>query len=87
MEVFGEPLFLSIEQVLILQKDLIERYGGQHGLRDEGLLSSAVMGPQQTFGGAYVYPTSSADGCRVLGGVGEKPCLFRWQQKDRAKCL
>ena len=29
---------LSREQVLMLHHQLIERYGGSHGIRDEGLL-------------------------------------------------
>jgi death-on-curing protein len=59
LHVSGEPRFLTVEQVRELHREQIERYGGQHGLRDEGLLTSAVMGPQQTFGGDYVYPTLS----------------------------
>jgi death-on-curing protein len=35
-------VFLSIELVEALQAEMIERYGGSHGLRDRGLLESAV---------------------------------------------
>ncbi len=34
----------------------IEKYGGTQGLRDEGLLESAIARPFQTFGGEYLYP-------------------------------
>lgn len=36
---------------------MIKRYGGSHGLRDVGLLESAVLRPQATFGGEDLYPT------------------------------
>jgi hypothetical protein len=36
------PDFLSVEDVLSLHLELVERYGGEHGLRDMGLLASAV---------------------------------------------
>ncbi len=34
---------LTKEQIILLHKQLIERYGGSHGIRDEGLLESAIM--------------------------------------------
>ena len=34
--------FLSVENVQALQKEQIEEFGGAHGLRDSGLLESAV---------------------------------------------
>ena len=39
-------LFRSIDEVLELHAALIERYGGAHGLRDEGASASAIMRPQ-----------------------------------------
>jgi death-on-curing protein len=55
-----EIQFLTVDQVLEIHRRLIEKYGGATGLRDEGLLTSAVMTPQQTFGGEYLYPTLAA---------------------------
>lgn len=49
------PDFLDVEDVLELHARLIERYGGLDGLRDPGLLESAVAQPQATFGGQYVH--------------------------------
>jgi death-on-curing protein len=34
--------FLSIEDVLSLHEDAIDTWGGTHGIRDRGLLESAV---------------------------------------------
>ena len=38
--------FLSLDEVLSIQKRLIERFGGDHGVRDQGLLESALFRPQ-----------------------------------------
>ncbi len=40
------PLFLSLEQVLRIHCSMIEKYGGQEGIRDAGLLHSAIAIPQ-----------------------------------------
>ena len=45
------PLFLDIDRVLRTHLSLIERYGGKEGVRDIGLLHSAVAAPQASFGG------------------------------------
>lgn len=38
----------------------IEQFGGTDGLRDEGLLDSALAQPQATFGGDFLHPTVAA---------------------------
>jgi death-on-curing protein len=47
--------FLSLEDVLELHEMQLEHYGGATGIRDQGLLESAVMMPQASFGGQYVH--------------------------------
>lgn len=47
---------ISIDDILQLHKLSIEKFGGSHGLRDFGLLESAVARPYQTFGGEDLYP-------------------------------
>ena len=44
-----------MEESLDLHAEAIARYGGDPGLRDRRLLESAVLAPQQTFGGALLY--------------------------------
>lgn len=51
----SEIRFLSLEDVLALHKMQIERYGGASGIRDQGLLESAVGMPQASFGGEFVH--------------------------------
>ena len=49
------PEFLSVEDVLELHGLQIERYGGAVGLRDRGLLESAVSQPEATFDGKSLH--------------------------------
>ncbi len=48
-------IYLTPEQVLFLHARLIEETGGSHGVRDVGLLESAVARPQATFEGQDLY--------------------------------
>ncbi len=41
-----ETLYLTIAEVLEMQRHLINEFGGLHGVRDAGLLASAVLRPQ-----------------------------------------
>lgn len=51
---------LSKKQILMLHTALIAEFGGLEGVRDEGLLESALASPFQTFGGEAVYPSLQA---------------------------
>ena len=47
--------FLTLDDVLDLHALQIEKYGGAEGVRDLGLLESAIAQPQATFDGEYVH--------------------------------
>jgi len=47
--------FLDVEDVLLIHADQLERYGGLAGLRDHGLLVSAVSMPRSTYGGEFLH--------------------------------
>ena len=47
--------FLSVEDVLLLHADQVNLYGGDHGVRDPGLLESAVAQARASFGGEYLH--------------------------------
>jgi len=49
------PLFLDLDRVLRTHLSLIERYGGETGVRDVGLLHSAIAMPQASFGGEFLH--------------------------------
>jgi death-on-curing protein len=44
-----DPVFLTKEEILGFHREQIDRFGGSPGLRDEGLLESALMAPQQVY--------------------------------------
>ena len=48
---------LNAQEVIMLHEKLIAATGGSSGLRDEGLLESAVLGCYQSFDDAELYPT------------------------------
>jgi death-on-curing protein len=50
-----EIIFLELDDVLEIHKDLIELCGGSYGIRDEGLLHSAIEMPKSGFGNEYFH--------------------------------
>ena len=60
---------LSKEQILRLHHVLIEETGGMDGLREEGLLESALETPFQSFGETDVYPSIQQKGARLGFGL------------------
>ena len=49
--------YLNPYQILVIHKCIIDETGGLHGLRDAGLMESAVHRPKASFGGEEFYPT------------------------------
>lgn len=62
-------ILLSKEQILLLHERLIERYGGTYGVRDEGLLDSALNAPFQSFGGEDFFPSIPDKAVRLCIGL------------------
>lgn len=49
--------YLSIEEILRILFQLIENFGGSHGVRNEDRITSVVMAPQQEIYGQEQYMT------------------------------
>lgn len=49
--------YLGYHQALWIYRRIVEETGGSPGIREEGLLRSALARPQATFGGQDLYPT------------------------------
>lgn len=49
--------FIGKKQILFIHRRLIEEYGGEHGLRDDNALMSALLRPMTTVMGRDAYPT------------------------------
>ena len=62
-------IILSKEQILMLHSQLIEATGGSDGIRDEGMLESAISNPFQTFGGKELYPSIQAKAAQTILSV------------------
>ena len=60
---------LSKEQVLLMHERLIEATGGSIGIRDEGMLDSALSNPFQSFAGEELYPSVQAKAARLCYGL------------------
>ena len=51
----AEVVHLTAEAVKIIHAKVLDKHGGLDGLRDEGLLHSAVSAPQATWGGEPLF--------------------------------
>ena len=60
---------LSKRQILLLHTALIEQTGGSDGVRDEGLLESALHAPFQTFAEQELYPSLLEKAARLGFGL------------------
>ena len=49
---------ITVQEAIEIHSILIERFGGTNGLRDKGLLESALNRPFQTFDETELYPTA-----------------------------
>lgn len=51
----NQPIFIPKKVILLLHEQLIDRYGGATGLRDENLLDSAIEQPKAIFDGDFLH--------------------------------
>ncbi|MGN0557064.1 MAG: type II toxin-antitoxin system death-on-curing family toxin [Acutalibacteraceae bacterium] len=62
-------IILTKEQLLAMHDQLIRETGGTGGVRDEGLLNSALSAPFQSFNGADMYPSIQQKAARLCFGL------------------
>ncbi len=62
-------IILSKKQILLLHIQILEETGGSDGLRDEGLLESALSAPFQSFGDTDVFPSLQQKAARLGYGL------------------
>ena len=60
---------LSKRQVLLLHEQLLSVTGGSAGVRDGGLLESALETPFQSFDGQDIYPSVQQKAARLGFGL------------------
>jgi death on curing protein len=49
--------YLTLDEIFQLQSESIQRFGGTPGVRDRGLVESALAQPAMTFDGEELHPT------------------------------
>ena len=64
-----DPLFLSIDEVLALHDQQLGLFGGSGGVRDLGLLESALGNVEATFGGEFLHQTIFEIAAAYLYGI------------------
>lgn len=70
---------LSKEQVLKLHSQLIKITGGTDGLRDEGMLDSALNAPFQAFDNISFLPSTMQKAARLgFGLINNHPFVLEW---------
>ena len=51
----SDPEFLDLDDVLLIHEAQLIKFGGAVGVRDQGLLESAIATPQASYGGEFVH--------------------------------
>ena len=69
-------IVLTKEQILKMHDQVLARFGGENGIREEGLFDSAVMSPFQSFGGTELYPTVEEKAARLGYCLIKNHCLI-----------
>ncbi|MEM6856034.1 MAG: type II toxin-antitoxin system death-on-curing family toxin [Planctomycetota bacterium] len=65
-----DPVFLDVNDVELIHANTIQREGGSDGLRDSGMLASAVAMPRQKYDGEYLHQDLAAMGAAYLYHLG-----------------
>lgn len=60
---------ITIEQVLIIHSILIEKFGGGSGVRDQGLLESALHRPYSTFDNQELYRSPEEKASSIIESI------------------
>ncbi len=78
---------LPVEEIIYLHSDLVRATGGSDGIRDEGLLESAINAPFQSFGGYDVYPTIYEKAARLGFGLARNHAFIDGNKRIAAHAM
>ena len=59
-------IILSVEEIISLHERIIDKTGGSHGVRDMGLLESAVYSADNSFDDVELYPSIEEKAARLM---------------------
>jgi len=78
---------LTREEVVAIHAASLERFGGLPGVRDEGLLESAIAQPSQSFGGVELYPTLEEKAARLAFGLAKNHAFLDGNKRVATACM
>ena len=79
--------YFSKQDVIYLLSNLILKFGGNDGIRDEGMLESALNTPLQTFDSSDLYPTPVDKIARLSFGLAMDHPFYDGNKWIAAKAL
>ncbi len=79
--------YFSKEDVIYLHSKSILKFGGSDGIRDEGMLESAINTPLQTFDSSDLYPTIVDKIARLSFGLAMDHPFYDGNKRIAAKVL
>lgn len=79
--------YFSKDDIIYLHSKLILKFGGRDGIRDEGMLESALNTPLQTFDSSDLYPTTVDKIARLSFGLAMDHPFYDGNKRIAAKAL
>jgi death on curing protein len=76
--VSAQPIWLDPQIIIAIHEEQIAEHGGLSGLRDRGLLESALARPQHLY--AYGEPTIFEMASAYAGGIVKNHPFAEWKQ-------
>ncbi len=80
-------LYFSKDDIIYLHSKLVFKFGGSDGIRDEGMLESALNTPLQTFDSTDLYPTPADKMARLSFGLAMDHPFYDGNKRIAAKAL
>ncbi len=78
------PVFLALGEILEIHQDQIARYGGASGIRDIGLLQSAIAMPSSSFGGQFLHSDLFEMAAAYLLHISQNHPFVDWNKRTGA---
>lgn len=78
---------ISKEQVMVLHSHLISETEGSDGIRDEGLLESAIAAPFQSFGNTEAFPSTLQKAARLGYGLIKNHAFIDGNKRTGVHCM
>ena len=78
---------LTKHQVIQMHEELIAYSGGTDGIRDEGLLDSALNAPFMMFSGIELFPSIEAKAARLCYGIVKNHAMVDGNKRLGTLCM